>query len=82
MRQRYRVIDADLSVTLLAVELAQRHPLRAYDAIHLAAALDITTQAHNAGLPPLVFVSADVGLLAAARAEGLATENPNDHDNV
>jgi hypothetical protein len=31
----------------------------------------------EAGLPPLIFVSADEDLLAAAQAEGLVTENPN-----
>jgi len=29
------------------------------------------------GLPPLVFLAADDRLLAAARAKGLATDNPN-----
>ena len=32
------------------------------------------------GLPAPIFVSADANLLAAARAEGLAVENPNEHE--
>jgi predicted nucleic acid-binding protein len=79
VRQRYRVLEADLDTVQSAVRLAQRYPLRAYDAVHLAAALAVARPTAAAGLPALVFVSADADLLAAARAEGLATENPNDH---
>lgn len=60
-----------------AVRLTQHHRLRGYDAVQLAAALDINTLAVAAGLPALTFVAADDDLLAAARAEGLAAENPN-----
>ena len=31
------------------------------------------------GMPGFVFVSADLGLLSVARAEGLGTENPNNY---
>jgi hypothetical protein len=48
--------------------------LRGYDAVQLAAAL-----AAGAVLPDLVFAAADDDLLAAARLEGLAVENPNQH---
>ena len=64
----------------LATQLATRHPLRAYDAIHLATMLDWTNELTQAGLPAPIFVSADANLLAAARAEGLAAENPNEHE--
>jgi hypothetical protein len=79
MRGRYRVLTADLDMILAAVRRAQGHQLRSYDAVHLAAALEITRQATAVGLPAPVFVSADEVLLAAAQAEGLQTENPNDH---
>ncbi len=81
-QNRYELLTVSERVLSRAIALAQRHSLRAYDAIHLAAALDIAAQAHNAGLPPLVFVSADAALLAAARTEGLETENPNEHDTA
>lgn len=81
-QNRYEMLTVSKRVLSRAIALAKRHPLRAYDAIHLAVALDMAAQVRNAGLSPLVFVSADVGLLAAARAEGLETENPNDHDNT
>jgi predicted nucleic acid-binding protein len=63
-----------------ANELALRHPLRAYDAVHLATALQLAERLMWSGLPAPIFVSADANLLAAARAEGLATEDPNEHE--
>jgi len=63
-----------------ASQLALRHPLRAYDAIHLATALRILGEALILELPAPIFVSADGNLLVAARAEGLVVENPNEHE--
>lgn len=61
-----------------AAHLTQRHPLKAYDAVQLAVAL--RCQQALAPLPLLLtFVSGDRTLLAAARAEGLLTDNPFDH---
>jgi len=62
-----------------AMTLARRYPLRGYDALHLAAALEIDNVAQGAGLAPLTFLSADGQLLAAATAEGLAVDDPNGH---
>lgn len=62
-----------------AVLLTQRHRLRGYDAVQLAAALTARTLLSEAGLAPLLFIAADDDLLAAARAEGLLVENPNWH---
>jgi len=70
----YRILAVTPILTARAVELTQRHRLRGYDAVQLAAALTAATI-----LPGLVFIAADDDLLAAARAEGLATENPNQH---
>lgn len=55
------------AVRTLAVRLLRTHPLRAADALQLAAAL---TLAH-AGLPGLTFVTADARLADAAEIEGL-----------
>lgn len=63
----------------LASRLALRRTLRAYDAVHLATALDVVNDLIQADLSAPIFVSADANLLEAARAEGLAVENPNDH---
>jgi hypothetical protein len=62
-----------------AVALTQRHRLRGYDAIQLATALSTQDQYRAAQLPDLTFVAADDDLVAAARAEGLPAENPNQH---
>lgn len=62
-----------------ANRLLEEHPLRAYDAIHLAAAV-VSNQALVArDLPPLLFLSADDRLNQAASVEGLAVDNPNRH---
>lgn len=59
--------------------LAQAHGLRAYDAVQLAAVLHATEQRTARGSVPLVLVSSDNELNDAARAEGLAVDDPNDH---
>lgn len=62
-----------------AIELTRRQKLRGYDAIHLACALALNKPLIDHGLPIMTFVAADDNLLAAARSEGLVTENPKDH---
>jgi hypothetical protein len=53
--------------------------LRGYDAIHLASALTVFRKLKVAGLSSFQIIAADKDLLAAAAAEGLATDNPNNH---
>lgn len=62
-----------------ASQLAMRYPLRAYDTIHLASALIIRHDSAAQGFDAPRFLSADLTLLAAAKAEGFVTENPNDY---
>lgn len=62
-----------------AMFLAQRYGLRGYDAIHLAAALELQTIRKEMQLPALIFVSADQDQLQVAIAEGLPAENPNQY---
>jgi predicted nucleic acid-binding protein len=52
--------------------LVHRHPLRGYDAIHLAAALWLKEQIGD----PLEFWAADDRLESVARREGLTVVNP------
>ena len=69
---------SDLAIEQAAV-LARKHGLRAYDAVQLAAALDtgrIISQVESA---QLILVSADLDLNAAATAESLKVEDPNNH---
>jgi uncharacterized protein len=62
-----------------AMKLANRHRLRAYDAVQLAAALDVYRDWSANRFGAFVFVSADRALNAAATAEGLTVEDPNLH---
>jgi predicted nucleic acid-binding protein len=75
----YRVIELSQQVARRARGVLERHPLRAYDAVQLAAALSVNDALLIAGLPALIFLSADVRLLSAAQAEGLAVDDPNAH---
>ena len=77
MRVQYLVLEVTAEVVEEAVRLIERHGLRGYDAIQLAAATLLHRRRQQIGLPPLIFVSADEELLAAAQAEGLVTENQN-----
>jgi predicted nucleic acid-binding protein len=67
----YRSVPISVAVADRAMQLTQAHRLRGYDAVQLAAAL-----AAAAALPGLAFIAADDDLLDAARAEGLAADNP------
>lgn len=59
-----------------AVRLLRRHPLRAFDALQLAGFLLLVSMSSPDRADSPVFVSADERLLAAARAELVAVENP------
>lgn len=75
----YEVVPVGTSIVDRAMELTQKHRLRGYDAVQLAAALDVQATALATGLSSLTFVTADEDLLVAALAEGLAADNPNRH---
>jgi len=79
--QNEEYITASLSdpIVQLSVDLTKRHPLRGYDAVHLATAISLNTALKEAELPTIIFVSGDRILCEAARAEGLAVENPDEH---
>lgn len=77
----YRYYPLDLTpVTVDAARrLANRHPLRAYDAVQLATAWLLNQEILRTSEPPLTFICADDRLITVAQAEGLLTENPNYH---
>jgi predicted nucleic acid-binding protein len=77
--QWYHVVQMDSMIIKLAIDLTQRHPLRGYDAVHLATAITFNRALVENGLPPLTFISADDVLCKAAKGEGLFVENPNDY---
>jgi len=74
LAQDYRVMELSIPLLQRAAQLADVHVLRAYDAVQLAAAIEIHSQS-----PSLVLVSADLDLNTAAMAEGLRVEDPNTH---
>ena len=76
---QYSLLPVDEPTVERAAGLTQRHPLRGYDAVHLATALILRDTLVTARLSAPIFVCADANLCTVARAEGLAAENPNDH---
>ena len=71
---------AEINTGLLdrAMNLAETYGLRGYDAVQLAAAMEVHSQFRLLG-EPLTLISADLELNAAAHAEGLAVDDPNAH---
>ena len=79
----YTTVEIVPKIISQAVHLADQHSLRGYDAVQLAAALEIYRKLIslkvNFGSSTLTFVSADNQLNSAAQAEGLTIENPNNY---
>ena len=76
----YRVVELVPATSERAVEVAERHFLRAYGCLQLATALLLQEQRTGRGLEPLTLVSADGRLNAAAEAEGLPVKDPSGGD--
>jgi len=78
-RHTYQLVQVTNPVLARARLLLERHALRAYDALHLASALLANDQLMASSAPALTFLAADTRLLAAATAEGLPVDNPNNY---
>lgn len=65
----YLLVELQQEVIQLARDLIKRHPLRGFDAIHLASALRLKTELDE----ELSFIAADEKLLGAASAERFRT---------
>ncbi len=76
---QYHFVELENAVVVLAGDLLDRHPLRAYDAVQLASALVANSALEAADLAGLTFVTADDRLLNLAQAEHLHCDNPNIH---
>jgi len=76
---RYSIIEVSPRLVFEAINLAKIHFLRGYDAVQLAAALQVHQRRAALNLSPLIFVSADNDLNAAAVAENLTVENLNNY---
>ncbi len=79
LARQYVVLDLVPAIISQAESLAETHALRGYDAVQLAAALALQRARQTAGLSAIMLVSADRELNAAALAEGLAVDDPNNH---
>jgi len=79
MTQSYALVTITPPVITQACALLQRHPLRAYDALHLACALAVREAITRQQLSVPIFVAADDALLVAAAAEGFPIDNPLQH---
>ena len=75
----YIILDVTTKLVNRAMILADSYALRGYDAVQLASALEANDIRLVAVAPPLILVSADLELNAAAIAEGLTVEDPNAH---
>lgn len=73
------LVKASDALLAEAVMVADRHELRAYDALHLAAAIELNRSRAMLAQPALTLVSADLELNAAAIAQGFVVEDPNAH---
>ncbi len=73
----YQVIEVTPTLADRAMRLVEQHGLRGYDAIQLAAGLEVHVRYLAAGLPAVTFVSSDTEVNVAATAEGLSIADPN-----
>jgi predicted nucleic acid-binding protein len=78
-QNQYQLVAVNEAVVARAMDVAEKHRLWGYDAVQLAAALELLAVARLTGLPSLTFVSADTQLNGAAAAEGLSVDNPTSH---
>jgi predicted nucleic acid-binding protein len=79
LSQRLRIVEITSALLTDAMALAEKHGLRGYDAVQLGALLEANHERLRQNLSPLMLVAADNELLAAGVAEGLMTDDPNNH---
>jgi predicted nucleic acid-binding protein len=78
-KHHYQLVATTPLILDRAIALTQQYRLRGYDAVQLATAVTVNEALIAAGFAGIVFITADHDLLAAARAEGLAADNPHAH---
>jgi predicted nucleic acid-binding protein len=76
---QYRAMEITAGLIARAMALAEQYALRGYDAVQLAAAVEVQAYNLSVGLPVLTLISADAALNTATTAEGLAVDDPNNH---
>ncbi len=83
----YQIMEITSNRISQAMDLTEKHKLRAYDAVQLSVALEIhsknkvlaRTTPRASVLPTLTIVSSDDELNIAATTEGLTLEDPRNH---
>jgi uncharacterized protein len=76
MTHNYIEVRLTDGITEEAIKLLAAHPLRAYDAVQLASALNVQEHLMIAKQPSLLFMCADQRLLEIAVEVGLRVEEP------
>jgi len=74
--RRWQIVEFSLDLFAEAEEFAERHRLRAYDALQLACARHVQLTTARVGAGPFSLVSSDFELNEAARREGLHVIDP------
>ena len=74
-----QIVEVTPALVAHAVTLTGAHNLRAYDAVQLAAVLEVHKTHVALGQSGVALISADADLNAAASAEGLTVDDPNAH---
>ena len=78
-RVKYEVISITAQLIEDAMNLAELHWLRSYDAVQLAAATAFEAHMTASGVGPLTLVSADGELNQAVQTEDILTDDPHLH---
>ena len=78
LQRQYQRVAITETLVARAMSLVETRRLRGYDAVQLAAALEVFVACSALGVP-LLFLSADGNLNVAAAAEGLTVDNPTLH---
>lgn len=76
-RNRYQIVEITEALIDTAMAIAEKHSLRGYDSVQLAAALELQNVRTSLSLSALTFVCADDQLNTAAKIENLLVKNPN-----
>ena len=82
--RRYELLPTRRTIINRAAGLCMKHPLRGFDAIHLASGLQLQetlAQAEGNALSS-TYVTSDDRLVTAAQTEGLTVENPFWHTDL
>jgi predicted nucleic acid-binding protein len=83
---RYEFLPTHRTIINRAAELCQKHPLRGFDAIHLASGLQLqetlVLQGEENHQLSSTYITGDDQLISAAQAEGLSIDNPFWHTNL